>query len=37
MGVMDKKFAVTYTIPVILNDRRFLPAKGRIDTFVKCY
>lgn len=37
MGIMDKKLAVTYTIPVIMNDTRFLPVKRRIDIFVKCY
>lgn len=36
MGVMDKKFAVSYTMPVIMNDRRFLSMKGRMDIFVKC-
>lgn len=37
MGIMDKKLAVTYPIPVIINDRIFLPVKGRMDIFVKCY
>lgn len=37
MGIMDEKLAVTYTIAVIMNDRRFLPVKGRMDIFVKCY
>lgn len=36
MGIMDKKFAVTYPIPVIMNDRTFLPVKGSMSIFVKC-
>jgi len=36
MGIMDKKLAVTYTIPV-MTDRRFLPVKGRMVIFVKFY
>lgn len=37
MRITDKKLAVNYTIPVIMNDRRVLPVKGRMDIFVKCY
>lgn len=36
IGIIDKKLAVSYPIPVIMNDRTFLPVKGRMDIFVKC-
>lgn len=34
MGIIDKKLAVSCPIPVIMNDRTFLPVKGSMDIFV---